>query len=216
MEPKRGHDPGVIGRPKARWRSISRVIADDVRGQDPETATVENMIDAEVENRHRVEQIGRLATGRNPASRAASRNPAAITSLYPTPLPPSGELRSPRSTTGSEVTAGPLSSSAACALWMAGVNWRQGKSRPVLIIRKDLPRILTSTAAQPRKMVIGPMIALGIVRLVTKVPLCAFEKLRIGCISIQSGEDHVAIGLPDIDAECARQLGIDLDCTTTS
>lgn len=52
---KRSRDTSVIGWPEARRRAICRVIADDIRGQDPEAATVENMIDAEIENRHGVQ-----------------------------------------------------------------------------------------------------------------------------------------------------------------
>ncbi|HMC66853.1 MAG TPA: hypothetical protein VKI65_18095, partial [Gemmataceae bacterium] len=64
VELKRGHDPGVIGRPEARWRSISRVLSDDICTAYQETATEKDEINPAVEYGNRIQEIGGLTAGR--------------------------------------------------------------------------------------------------------------------------------------------------------
>ena len=59
---------------------------------------------------------------------------------------------SPPTTTGSGVAAGPETSSAACGFRMSGEN----ASRCVVTNRNEVPRIRTSTDAQPRGSLTGP------------------------------------------------------------
>ena len=71
---KRDRDPGVIGRPEARWRSVSRVLSDDICTAYQESATEKDEINPAVEYGNEIQEISGLTAGRDAANTRFERS----------------------------------------------------------------------------------------------------------------------------------------------
>ena len=70
---ERGRDPGVIGRPEARWCSVSLALSDDFRTTHRKSATEKDKIDPLIEGRAGVQEMVSLTTGRGASKTGLDR-----------------------------------------------------------------------------------------------------------------------------------------------
>src|SRR6266536_2854089 len=71
---KRGRDSGVIGRPEARWRSVGRVLSDDICTSYQDSATEKDEIDPAVEYGNEIQEISGLTAGRDASNTRLERS----------------------------------------------------------------------------------------------------------------------------------------------